>query len=269
MTTEAQSIADLALKGAGAPIVIKTEAGREYLVTPEGVQFTDVTEPYSVDPNLPHHIIQGVVLQTVDSLVDYANRFKVDDTVLFADMQSSRISALIDYHGHQTPDFVQHRAVMDLPHSEEWRLWTGQDGKLVDQLAFARFIEENGGDIEEPSGADVLDAMRDLQAHRKVNFVKAVRTSSDNENFEYTDETNLNQKGGLEIPTRFKLNIPVYFGEAPTGLYAYLRWKLDDGHLHLGIRLSRPEFVRQAVFKQIVLDAAARTELPAMFGKLS
>jgi hypothetical protein len=43
---------------------------------------------------------------------------------------------------------------------------------------------------------------------------------------------------------------------------------LDDGHLTLGVQLNRAEHVRQAVFKQIVLEAAAGTECPAMFGKL-
>ncbi len=269
MTTEAQSIADLAVKAKGAAVLVKNADGREFLVTPHDQVVLEVTPPNGVDELLPGHIKQNVTLQAVESLIDYANRFKGVNSVLFADIQASSIAAILDYHGPEAPAFGAHKALMALPFSEEWRLWTGISGKLMGQLDFARFIEENGGDIEAPSGADVLEAMRDLQAKRKVNFTKAVRTSSDNENFEFTDETEMKTRGGVEIPTRFLLNIPVYFGEAPTNIYAFLRWKLDDGQLTLGVTLNRPEHVRQAIFKQIVAEAALRTELPAMFGKLA
>jgi uncharacterized protein YfdQ (DUF2303 family) len=269
MTTEAQTVADLAVKARDVPRIITTGEGREYLVSLHDQNVQDVTEPNAIPLNLPDHIAQGVTLQTVESLIDYMMRFKVENSVLFADIQANSIAGLIDYHGHEAPAHVAHRATMVLPLSEEWRLWTGISGKLQDQLSFARFIEENGGDIAEPSGADVLEVMRDLQARRKVNFTKAVRTSSDNENFEFTDETEMKSRGGVEVPTRFKLTIPVYFGEAATDLYAFLRWKLDEGQLQLGIQLNRAEFVRQAVFQQIVLEAAHRTGCPAMFGKLA
>jgi len=54
----------------------------------------------------------------------------------------------------------------------------------------------------------------------------------------------------------------------PVSLFAFLRWKLDDGALSLGVALHRAEHVRQDVFKAIVDDAAARTERPAVFGRL-
>jgi uncharacterized protein YfdQ (DUF2303 family) len=269
MTTEAQSIADMAVKAAGAPLVIKTEEGREFLLLPEGMRHQDVTEPNAVASLLPDHIKQGVTLQTVDSLVDYVNGFKTGTTILFADIQANSIKALLDYHASVAAGHVAHIATMALPFSEEWRTWTAIDGKLVPQLEFARFLEENAADISAPSGADLLEACRDLQARRKVNFTKAVRTSSDNENFEFTDETEARSKGGLEIPTKFQLSLPVYFGEAPVELYAFLRWKLDEGALTLGVKLHRSEHVRQAVFKQIVTAAAERTERTVVFGRPS
>ena len=119
-----------------------------------------------------------------------------------------------------------------------------------------------------PDAGELLDACRDLQVRRKVNFTKAVRTASDNENFEFSEETNATtKKGDLELPTKFTLGLPVYFGDAETEVFAFLRWKLDEGQLTLGIQLHRVEHVRQAVFKQIVMDVASRTSCPAVFGK--
>jgi len=267
MDTEAQAIADLAIKAAGTPVAIRTAEGREFLVTPEGHDVKDVTEPNAVARKLPGHIGQAVTLQTVGSLIDYANRFKTDTTVLFADITANAIKAMIDYHGPAAPAHLGHTATMALPFSEEWKTWTAVHNKLVPQLEFARFLEENAADVAAPSGADLLEACRDLQAVRKVNFKKAVRTATDHENFEYSDETEARTSGGIELPTKFLLRIPVYFGDRETELYAFLRWRLDEGALLLGVALHRAEHVRQAVFKQIVLDAAERTDRPAVFGR--
>lgn len=271
--SEAATIAELAREGVH-PMILAAEDGREFLMIPEGMTRHEIPDEHGLKRSEPRYLSQAVTLQTVDSLVDYVNRFKGAETMLFANIDANAIVGAIDYHTSSAenakpePRRVAHRATMTLPHAEEWRVWTGIHGKLVGQLEFARFLEENGGDITAPSGADVLEACRDLQAHRKVNFTKAVRTATDNENFEYSDETEARTRGGIELPTKFQLKIPVYFGEPPTEVYAFLRWSLDEGALKLGIALHRAEHVRQAVFKQIVMAAGERTGCPVVFGKL-
>lgn len=276
--TEAGTIAALALNGARAPAIIKTDAGREYLVLPDdagGFDHFDVSEIGAQFAPEAKWIAQGLVLQTAASLMDYVDRFKRDETVLFADIERSAIVAVIDYHtgtegaSAEKAGRVEHKASLILPFSVEWKRWTEIDGKLMGQLEFARFLEENAADIEAPDAGEVLEACRDLQAKRKVNFTKAVRTSSDNENFEYTDETSATTKGGVEIPTKFLLRIPVYFGGQTYSLGAFLRWRLEEGSgLQLGIRLHNPEHVRQAVFKEVVDQVADQTDRQAYFGKL-
>lgn len=269
----AETIADLTLKGLEAQ-VITSKDGREFLIVPEGMTKHDIVDEFGLKRTMPAYLQQSVTLQTVDSLVDYTNRFKGADTVLFADILASRIVAVLDFHtaaAKDKPPEVRrgtHRADMQLPFSEEWKLWSAIDKHLKGQLEFARFVEENAADIVAPPAGDLLDAVRDLQAHRKVNFIKAVRTQSENENFEYSEENEAKTRGGIEIPTQFQLKIPVYFGEPTTELFAFLRWKLDEGALTLGIALHRAEHVRQAVFKQIVLAVGERTACPVVFGKL-
>lgn len=265
--TEAGVVAALAAKASGAHVV-KTDDNREFLIVPEGCSEKEVSDAYGLKLAKPKYIKQTVTIETADSLVDYVNHFKGTDTALFAEISSNRIVALIDYHAASSAAHVAHRAKLELPFSEEWQLWTKISGKLMPQLEFARFLEENAADVRAPDAGELLDACRDLQVRRKVNFTKAVRTASDNENFEYSEETNATQKkGDLELPTKFKLGLPVYFGDAEREVFAFLRWRLDDGALTLGIQLHRVEHVRQAVFKQIVLDVAGRTVCPAVFGK--
>jgi uncharacterized protein YfdQ (DUF2303 family) len=265
--TEAGAIAALAAKASGAHVV-KTDDNREFLIVPSGFSEKEVSDAYGLKLAKPKYIKQTVTIETADSLVDYVNRFKGADTMLFAEIAANRIVALVDYHAAQGAAHVAHRAKLELPFSEEWQLWTKISGRLMGQLEFARFLEENAADVRAPDAGELLDACRDLQVRRKVNFTKAVRTASDNENFEYSEETNTtSKKGDLELPTKFKLGLPVYFGDAETEVFAFLRWKMDEGALTLGIQLHRTEHVRQAVFKEIVMDVASRTSCPAVFGK--
>jgi len=275
MTTEAQAIAALADKARtpSAPQIVELKDGRTLLFHEDDLIQIDVSDPArEIEP--PPYIKQSVTLQTVDSLVEYVERQKQMHTLLFADIKDSTISAIIDYHGASDggfsghADLLFHRAKLSLSYSEEWTTWKGAHKRLMGQLEFARFIEENAADIFSPSGADLLEVTRDLHALRKVNFKKAVRTATENESFEYSDETELKGKNAVEVPTKFLLSLPVYFGEAPTSIYAFLRWKLDDGNLQLGIELHRMEIVRQSVFKQIVANVAEATGRPALFGSV-
>lgn len=268
---QAETIATLAVKaeraGAGASLV-KSASGREFLILPHGLNHHELTPRHGTEVLLPKVIDQRVTLQSADALVEYVNRFKFEQSLLFADLDQSAIVAALDYHAKDQPENVSHRATLSLPFSEEWKIWREMSGKLVAQLEFARFIEENAPDILAPDAGSLLEAVRDLQARRSVNFIAAVRTQSDNESFEYNDNTEARTKGDLELPTKFVLNIPVYFGEPPGEVQAFLRWKLDEGKLLLGIKLHRMEHIRQAAFRSIVTAMHERTSVLPVFGKI-
>lgn len=266
--TEAKEVADLARKANHIPQIISTPSGREYLVVPNEYSSTEVTPAHKPAVLMPKSIKQSVTLQNAIALIDYLNRFKTDDTLLLADVAQSRIVAAIDYHGAKSPALVDHKAMLDLPFSEEWKIWSGINGALKPQLEFARFIEENAPDIKAPDAGSLLESVRDLQARRNVNFTAAVRTDSDNESFEFTDNTETRSKGDIELPTKFLLSIPVYFGDSDVAVPAFLRWKFDEGKLHLGIKLHRAEHIRQAAFQLIVTDATEKTGVLSVFGKI-
>ena len=88
MTTEADSVAKLALSAASAH-ALKTHDGREFLIYPKECEAKDVTEAYGLKHKRPAYVHQHVLIQARDSLVAYVNRFKTPSTVLFADMKGS------------------------------------------------------------------------------------------------------------------------------------------------------------------------------------
>jgi uncharacterized protein YfdQ (DUF2303 family) len=266
-------IAALATEAEGARVVTLSNGATILLNSRTDKDYVELTPPtkdaHGVSLYNPNSIKRKIDIQTADSLVDYITRFKTEGATLFADIAQNRIVAVLDYHvdgGDIGARLLDHVAVLTLPFAEEWKIWKGIDTKHMPQLEFARFIEENGVDIEAPDAAELLECCRDLQALRKVNFIKAVRTNTDCERFEYSEDNDLKTKGGVDVPTMFQLRLPVYFGGRMVEQQARLRWNVSDGVLTLGIFLSRSEYVRQAIFKETVEDIADRAKVPAIYG---
>jgi hypothetical protein len=229
----------------------------------------------------PGRIALAVNIETEQSLIAYANSFKASNSVLFASISTDTMVCVLDYHASSrddvskegervsfAPDFLEHRATLKLPRSLEWQAWAGVDGKLLPQLEFVRFLEENREDIRAPDSATVLEAARDLQTMRKVDFRSVVREDSENVRIEYAEDAEARSKTDVTLPSEFKLSIPVYFDGDEVEVYALLRWAVDDGKLRLGVKLKFAERIRQAMFKAAVLKIAEATGVRAVYGSI-
>ena len=284
-------IAETALK----PTMFILDDGRKLAAIPDGqggrFRLEQISIPNSAPVLMPKVVTQHVKVQTTGSLIDYTNRFKNDDSVLFADITSNSIISIIDYHGEPTanvkaavptppsqtasaaavstdpaPKLVLHRATLALPFSLEWQTWTMASGQLMSHVAFATFLEENAVDIKSPVGADLLELCRDLQVVQNVNFGSSVRMG-DVTNIEYKKDSDAASKGSIALPQTIMLSIPVYFGEAPVAIQAFMRRQIEDGKLRLGVQLSRAENVRQEEFHRIVDEVKASVDaLTTVYG---
>lgn len=277
--TETAAVAALAAQAAGVQTIEK--GGRTWLATPDGAGTITLEEITAPGDEKPGRLTAAVSLAEPTSLAEYAKRFTTATGVLFGDVATGIVRALLDYHTPSVDsDGVvadagpaathnEHRATLTLRPSVEWEIWAGASGQMMTQLDFARFIEENAPDVTSPSGADLLEIARDFHAVRKADFRQIVRTDSDNERLEFTDETTPGATAGgrtVEVPTVFKISIPVYFGEPPVTLEARFRWAQAGTELKLGMKLNRLENVKQAEFRRILTDLSERTGFPAYFG---
>lgn len=278
---QTQTVADLAIASIGEPQIIKTQDGREFLVTPHNMHSADVTPADKLDVFMPRFVAQHVKLQTVGSLIDYVNRFKNSDTVLFANIQSNTIQAIIDYHrmpganlsadakGGGTTDasarLNRHIATLTLPYSAEWETWNALSDKLTSHRAFASFLEENQIDVISPPGADLLELCRDLQVINNVSFSSSVRQGDYNK-IAFAKDSDASAKGEVQLPNTITLSIPVYFGEQAVAVQAFIRRKIEEGSLTLGYRLTRVENIRQGEFHRIVDDVKSAVDCETLYG---
>lgn len=101
----------------------------------------------------------------IGSFIEHVNRFKTGSSALFArdDMTTPRLTAVLDYHhavtdlGDLGPDFCDHTAGFAFPLSEEWKAWVKLNGKAMDNIEFAEFLEERFIDIEHVTDPSVLN----------------------------------------------------------------------------------------------------------------
>jgi uncharacterized protein YfdQ (DUF2303 family) len=252
--SETEAVAALALAAESRFVQFEAPEGRTFVALPQaggGYKIEQITSPNKADVLMPKVVTQHVKMQTAESLVAYINRFKTTDTVLFADIASDTIVSVIDYHGVTAPHLGVHQATLTLPKSLEWQTWMRASGQMLSHVAFATFLEENAIDIKSPVGADLLELCRDLQVAQNVNFSSSVRMGEVTQ-LSYQKDQDALSKGSIALPQSIMLSIPVYFGEPPVPVMAFMRRQIDDGKLKLGIQISRAENVRQDEFHRIV-----------------
>ena len=250
---------DAALK-AGAATGEPKQAGNQpgtYAVVPEGYKVESL-QHLQLAPAIIHEKRQ---LADLTSFLSYVERFGDNETTVYADPESSRLVAILDHPGAGNPRWEIHKANYDCPLSRSWLAWTKRDSDWMPQDEFAEHIENNLPDIlvpsehqNAPSGADMLEIARTLQAKREANFRSGVRLENGDFQISYQEETqgSAGMNGQLEIPEAFYLGLPVYKNGDHYQVKARLRYRIREGVLRMRYELYRPEDIKDQSFEDVV-----------------
>lgn len=210
----------------------------------------------------------------VASFEHYYRKHADEDSEVFADIGRTTVTAVLDAHRARAsmdetsePRWQDHRLVLDLEMTPEWRAWHGNDRTMMSQALFAEFIEDHIADINPfgpCTGADLLEMAQQFQAVNKVQFSSGTRLATGETQFGYTEtiEAKAGQRGQITIPGAFELGIRVFDDLDPYKVKARFRYRMNDGALQLGYHLDDPERkVRDAVqlVVQKVSDACGVT----------
>lgn len=133
------------------------------IVVPEGKRVMSMKPFLDEYQTAPERKKGTAELTTLISLVEHINRFKDEQSAVFAldDRSKPAITAVLDYHhaGTGTPRFGHHRAHYAFPLSDEWKAWQQFNAKPMTQTDFAVFMEDRIADVLPPPGdLDHLDA---------------------------------------------------------------------------------------------------------------
>lgn len=248
----------------GLPVAVLLEAGaalakpiegtgdRKYLVVPRDFEVKELDLEYTLAR--PRATNEHIVLGDALSFITYYQKFASDSTALFADLAKRQVKAVFDYHQANLPGWCRHSATLQLQWSTEWKPWTEYNKKLMEQEAFAEFIQLNLPDIVEPNGAELLEITQTLQAKKKVSFLSGQRLADGQNQLMYVEEVegSAGPKGDLKIPEKIVLALRIFQGMERYRVEAFLRYRIgDDKKLRFFYQLERPERLVEDAFDQV------------------
>ena len=261
-------------------------------VTSEGVSAIDASafDEYREAPVRRKGV---AALTRVDSFIAHVNRFKDEDSAIFADESPTapKLTAVLDYHKaggfDADPRHGTHRATYAFPLSPEWQAWFGKSGVAMSMVEFAAFLEDHIVDVlaEPGSLSDAADAFvkatggkfatptklieiaRGLQVNEQ-SVVKEARNLSSGEAEIIFDVQHTSADGKpLKLPNLFVIAIPVFKrSEVIYRLIARLRYRKTGDGLKFWFELWRPDLVFTDAFEEAVSTVEKATELPVFIG---
>lgn len=167
------------------------------------------------------------------------------------------VVAVLNDNGKAGAGWGDFRVNIEFRPTPQWVKWKANDGKLLPQVDFAEFIEENLEDIADPAGATMLEISQQLQLVRSVNFRSKVTLQSGAFAFTHDQDDKASVgAGSIDVPQTFTLGVAPIFGLASYSVPARFRYRIEDGRLKLGYKLQRIE----TMMAQIVEDVIAKIE---------
>lgn len=234
------------------------------LVT-DGAEGPDVVDLRPFMPP-PERIKQRAQLLTVDALLLYIARYGTTTSVIFANEPSAIYEVVFDYHSAIEDDNsglergdCEHTAVYTCPQSDQWKLWNAASGKMVGQLEFATFLENNLKDIAFPEPAAFMELALHFHIHKQATFESGQRLTDGSTQFHYSEDIkgSSNKKAGnIEIPAMIRISIPVFVDGHTYNLEARFKYRLNEGQLSLGYDLIRPLDVYREAVKDVTTSIA-------------
>jgi uncharacterized protein YfdQ (DUF2303 family) len=222
---------------------VQYENGTPFIVHPVDLEITKLPElrehPLRIEQRIDH--------TTALSFVDYFNRFAdTHKSAIFIDEVNAKFTAILDYHDFsestQIPGWKKHISTFTPEKTPEWKSWMENDKKSMNQEAFGQFIENNIAEIQEPSGAEMLEIALSIQAKTEVKFSRATRLDNGQLQIAYNEVTNgtAGINGQLKIPEKFTIGLRLFRGGDAYKIEARLRYRIKEGNLTLWYELIRP-----------------------------
>jgi uncharacterized protein YfdQ (DUF2303 family) len=219
-----------------------------------------------------------------DSFQLYVDMHAADGAAIFGDLRAGQptITAVLNGHepGGDTAGWGDHRVVWRLTEHKTFQLWVQNNGRLFGQEGFAKFLDDNAGDIVEadvrvgaedittPSALEMREIAETLEARKSVDFKQATRLHDGNVQLRYeeTTQASAGRAGELTVPQVFAIAVPVYEGQDPWRIEARFRYRVTKEGLTVSYHLERLHDVIEAAFRR-AWESVSIADIPALLGK--
>ncbi len=233
---------------------------------------------------------------TIESLIEHANRFKDEGSVLFAnnDRAFPSIISVLDYHpagADSPPRFGRHRGAFPFPLSDEWKAWLGKNATPMPMAEFAEFLEDRiidvlhliagedelsedlskfiaagGGEALIATPQRLVELSRGLQVNENSAVREVIKLASGETQMLFQSEHTDANGEPLRVPSLFLIAIPVFANGPLYRLAARLRYRKTPGGIVFWYDLWRHDRTFDHAFDESCERAKVETELPLLFG---
>jgi len=196
---------------------------------------------------------------------DYVKRLADARTSVWADVDRSRIVAVMNDHGPgNDAGWRDHRVTLRADVDPAWNAWAEKSNRLGTQEWFAEFVEEHFADIDgtepgTPTAADMLEVAQTFNARKSSTFDRAIRLQNGDVQMRWSEQTTATAgtgKGTFEVPPEFWVRLAPYRGVDPVRVKAFLRYRIRDGVLSVGYQLHRADDVLRKAFESLTATVA-------------
>lgn len=205
-----------------------------------------------------------VVLTTLTDHIAYIKAQQDEssqNTVLFADRHQLRFHTILDYHQQDTPRWLDHTLTTMLALSKQLQTWLTKAGTWMPQEQFAEFLDENLGDIQEPTPTTVLDFVECLQCTRNEKFRSALNQTTGEVQFVWEKANSTEDR--TNIVRDFTLGIPVWHRGDNIAIKARLQHRIKETEGKAGVnfrfKLEHLERIQDTLWEEAITKL--RTEL--------
>ena len=274
--TEADAVAALVSK----PFATLIE-GVPHIFTPAGNGEWSLKERADL-LTTPTRKIGTIQTHDVDSFIAVLKRhgsLATCNVYLDVDYTANKIHAIGIFNDHNdgsgAPGWRDFRCTFTPRFGEEWKRWTLNSKKPMEQVALAHFLEENIGDIVQPadsklpSGADLLTFATTLTETRKVKYGSGVNLTNGMVQIEFIEEGDSGTKGKLELFREFAIGVRPFFNGDAYQVRAYLRYRIDrnTGAIGFWYELQRHDRALEDASKAVIERIKAEAGALVIFGK--
>lgn len=264
---DAEAINALLARGAVNAPAVPLPAGGLGIVVPLGY---GVKEFPPLSPKL-ERITAAVTMHDAMSFSAYVNRYKADQTRLFAEPgfvngNQARVVATLDYHLPNAPEHCAHSSTYSPRYSDQWKRWITV--KDLTQVEFAEWIEDNRADIQVPEAASLLDIIRTFKASKAVEFDSVVHQPNGDTMLAYSEKTTQkNATTTMAMPTELKLGIPVYFRGSRYAVPVLVKYRVGGGRVNFSLKVDRADIIEDTAFAEATAQIAEATGIEVYLGR--
>lgn len=266
--------------------------GDSLMLVPNGMKAVSL-KPFIDEQKLHPDLRKGTANhQRLQSLIDHANRFKGEASVLFAKAEVAKtsitasIQSIFDYHPAGSDlakaDNLKHRGLYEFPIAKDFVFWLEHNGDLMAQDEFALFLEEHVIEMASPTDEDkalvtglsprfaepidILSLSRDLEIYSKDMVKQALKLSSGERELKFSTEHCDADGKPVAIPDFFVVQMPLFDGGESHRILARLRYRKAGERLVWAYDLYRIDRTLEEAFQVACSAVQTETALPLFYG---